>query len=55
MQLKKEELKMIKAGATISASLINALIKGITSFMDVGRYLGSSIRRLFGNGACPLD
>ncbi|HIU40689.1 MAG TPA: hypothetical protein IAB68_05260 [Candidatus Aphodocola excrementigallinarum] len=54
MRLNKNELKMIKAGASISATLVNALIKGFTTFMDVGRYLGSSIRRLFGNSACPL-
>ena len=54
MILSTKELKSIKAGAGLSATLINALVKGFTSFMDVGRYLGSSIRRLFGGSDCPL-
>ena len=48
------ELKKIKAGATFSASLINALVRGINSFLDVGRYFGSSIRRFIGGNSCPL-
>ena len=47
-------LKKIKAGATFSASLINALVRGINSFLDVGRYFGSSIRRFIGGNSCPL-
>lgn len=54
MKLNKKELKEIKAGAALSSSLINSLIKGFNSFMDIGRYLGSSLRRLFGGNACPL-
>ncbi len=54
MILTNKELKSIKAGAGLSATLINALIKGFTSFMDVGRYLGSSLRRLLGGSSCPL-
>ncbi len=56
MKLTNKELKFIKAGATttLSATLINALVKGFDSFMDVGRYLGSSIRRIIGGNSCPL-
>mgnify|MGYP006916176278 CR=1 FL=1 len=53
MKLKTSEEKNIIGGARISASLINSLIRGINSFMDIGRYLGSSIRRMFGT-SCPL-
>ena len=53
MKLTNNESKMIVGGARISASLINSLIRGINSFMDIGRYLGSSIRRMFGT-SCPL-
>ena len=52
--LKKKELKQIKGGASISASMINSFIRGINSFMDIGRYLGSSIRRFVGGSSCPL-
>ena len=44
MKLTNDELKMIKAGAGISASFLNSIIKGFNSFMDIGRYLGSSRR-----------
>ena len=54
IKLKQRELKKIKAGATFSASLINALVRGINSFLDVGRYFGSSIRRFIGGNSCPL-
>ena len=54
MKLTNKELKMIKAGAGITASLLNSIIKGINSFMDIGRYLGSSVRRLIGGVSCPL-
>lgn len=54
MKLTSDELKLIKAGANISASLINYLIKGFNSFLDIGRYLGSSIRRFVSKNACPL-
>ncbi len=54
MKLSKKELKNIKAGAGLSATLINSLVKGFNSFMDIGRYLGSSIRRFIGGNTCPL-
>lgn len=54
MKLKTSELKQIRAGASLSGTLINALVKGFNSFLDAGRYLGSSIRRLRFGIFCPL-
>lgn len=54
MKLTKKELYEIKAGANISGTLINAFISGFKEFMDVGRYLGSSLRRLFGHNSCSM-
>lgn len=54
MKLTNEELKCIKGGAGLSGTLINSLINGIKTFMDVGRYFGSSIRRLFGGKFCSM-
>ena len=51
MKLTNEELKIIKGGA-ISGTLINSIINGVKTVMDVGRYFGSSIRRLFGGKSC---
>lgn len=55
MKLTNKELKMIEGGAGISGTLINSLIKGINSILDIGRYFGSSFRRLIGKNACPLN
>ncbi len=54
MKLTNNELKRIKGGAGMSATLMNALLKGVQTVMDAGRYLGSSIRRLIGGNHCPL-
>ena len=54
MKLEKRELKQIKAGANVSATLLNAIIRGVNSLMDVGRYFGSSVRRWVSNGKCTL-
>ncbi len=44
-QLGKQELLEIQGGA-ISGSLINALIRGISTILDLGRSLGTAIRRI---------
>lgn len=54
MRLTNKELKSIKAGFSLSGTIINAFVNGIKAFMDVGRYFGSGIRRLFGNSSCPM-
>ncbi len=54
MILSKKDLKKIKAGKTLSATLLNSIMRGINTFMDVGRYFGSSIRRWIYKGKCPL-
>lgn len=54
MKLNNNELKMIEAGASITGTLINSLIKGFNSFLDIGRYFGSSIRRWVSKSSCPL-
>ncbi len=43
-QLKEEEQKQIIGGA-ISAAMINNFIKGATFLLELGRSLGSAIRR----------
>lgn len=54
MKLSKKELKEIKAGTSITGTLINSLIKGFDSILDVGRYFGSSIRRLVTGNSCTF-
>ena len=50
----KEELLQIVGGINITGTLINALYKGINTIMDIGRSLGSAIRRAIGGMMCPL-
>jgi bacteriocin-like protein len=48
------EMKNISGGGTISGSLFSALAKGFNVFVDMGRALGSSIRRLVNNNMCDF-
>ena len=40
-----EELKNIHGGA-ISASMINAIVRGVTILVTLGQYTGSAVRRI---------
>lgn len=51
--LTKKELEQIEGGS-ISASMINYIVRGIDAFMDVGRSLGSALRRMGEQSLCPL-
>lgn len=53
MKLSKDELKNI-IGGSISASMIGYLVRGINSILDLGRSLGSAIRRVQSGRLCSL-
>ncbi|MFV0249930.1 MAG: hypothetical protein ACK5HP_02710 [Bacilli bacterium] len=53
MKLNNKELYNIIGGA-ISASMIGYLVKGINSLLDLGRSLGSAIRRSQNNNLCSF-
>ena len=53
MKLNNNELLSIKGGAT-SATLINAIVKGIELLMELGKTLGSTIRRVSANKSCEF-
>lgn len=50
-ELTKNEMLNIN-GSGISAALLSAINKGIVSIVDIGRYLGSSIRRIRDGNLC---
>ena len=54
-ELNKEELLMIEGGIKLSGTLINSLVKGFDTILDVGRSLGSAIRRSMNNNICPIS
>lgn len=51
MELTNKELYLVRGGG-ITASWINYLAKGINSLLEVGRSLGSSIRRIATRKLC---
>jgi len=54
MRLTKQELLVI-TGGTITATFINSIARGITTITDLGRSLGSAIRRIVSGKICPID
>ena len=55
MELKKCELLQIQGGAiNINGTWINAVVRGIEAIMDLGRSLGTAIRRIGSNSVCNL-
>lgn len=52
--IKKDELKEIVGGKTISGAVINYLNKTATIIMDIGRAFGSSIRRFITKKSCAI-
>lgn len=52
--LEKEELFYINGGSLISGTLINAFVRAINAALDVGRCLGTAIRRLINKNTCSL-
>ena len=48
------ELKCIKGGTKISGTIINAAVRLFNLALDLGRTIGSSIRRSEENRVCPL-
>ncbi len=51
MLLNNRELVELKGGA-LSASYINAITRGATFLLDLGRAIGSAIRRGFTKNYC---
>ncbi len=52
MKLNNEELLCVVGG--VSASMINAILKVVTSIVDYGRKFGSAIRRAISHNPCKL-
>lgn len=52
--LEKQELLQVVGGISITGTLINSICRGVEAIMDVGRSLGSAIRRAIGGSICPL-
>ena len=53
-KIKNNDLVKIIGGASITSSLINSFVRLVDSLLDVGRRLGSSLRRISTNNLCPM-
>jgi len=53
VKLNRNELLNVYGG-TISATLINAIVKGFSVIVDLGKALGSAIRRAVSGKTCPV-
>lgn len=52
--MKKEELLQIVGGVSITGTLLNSIYKVGNMIFEVGRSLGSAIRRAIGGKMCPI-
>lgn len=50
--MSKEELTLVYGGWDFSATLLNAIVKGITSIYDIGRRIGSALIRYRSGNVC---
>jgi hypothetical protein len=54
-KLDKRELKELYGGLSISGTVITAFTNGIKAIFEIGRSLGSSIRRLSERKVCEIS
>lgn len=53
-ELNNKALMNVSGGAKISAAMLNAASRLLTTFVDLGRSLGTAIRRLSNGSVCPI-
>lgn len=54
IELNRSELMCVEGGIKITATFINTAIKGINTILNLGRALGSSIRRIGSKNLCSV-
>ena len=54
IKIKEDELTTLKGGVNISGAVLNSLSSLIRNILDIGRGIGSSLRRLSENNVCEL-
>ena len=52
MRLSNQELIIISGGLSLSGTLINSISRGIDALLEVGRSLGTAIRRIINKNLC---
>ncbi len=54
-ELTKEEAVRIYGGVNLSGTIVNAFLKGVDLILELGRSLGSAIRRIQDHNVCPYQ
>lgn len=54
-ELTKEEAVQIYGGVNLSGTIVTAFLKGIDIVLELGRNLGSAIRRIQDHNVCPYQ
>ena len=54
IELNNNELMNIEGGAGFTATLLNAVSRTISTVIDLGRSLGSALRRVISGNVCPF-
>lgn len=52
--MRREELVLIIGGSSISGTVLNAVIRAVNAALEVGRSLGTAIRRIRTRQVCPI-
>ena len=52
MKLNSEELLQIEGGASITASMVNAIVDGFQKIFELGRAFGSAVSRFVKRSFC---
>lgn len=52
--MNKNELMNIYGGVSFSATMVSALVKGVTSIYEIGRRVGSYLIRYTTNNLCSV-
>ena len=52
--LTKNELKEVNGGLNITTTLISSAVRGLNSLLDLGRSLGTAVRRIRYGKMCSL-
>ena len=53
-ELSNKESMNVEGGAKFTASLLNAASRAISTLLELGRNLGSAIRRSINGSICPV-
>lgn len=54
IELNNKELMNIDGGSGVTATFLNSISRAISTIMELGRNLGSAIRRTINGSICPL-